>query len=842
MMNWLKSITLFAVLLTATPLFGDDATNQYNAAKTAFDNQQYDSSKTGFAGFLDKYPTHAQATAATFYLAESLIYLRQYSLAENQYNRLVALGLNDQYARAALFRLAEIPYMQGQFDIAKPLLEDFVEKLSQDVNLQFVLYYLGDIAMRSNDSYAALEAEHYFGTAVSMYPEGEKVLESRLGLAWAKNKLNKVTDADAIYAQLMQSSKPAVVEQATYQYGTALFERGTFQNAINILNDFQRRYPTSAYFADSQRVVARCQGRLNNFDGALQTLSQIAQATPEDMLLKVRCLYGLNRMQEAKNALDETKRSSAGATYRDEIALLESVFLSNQKDWGGAIALLETVLRPQFDAATSRMSVPYLSTPLASGKKLSEENFFRACSMLAVAYANNRQSDKANALLTEMQGQASLSGNLNLTAICADTANKLANVGTTPNRGSGGSYAARSDQQWSPATGQGSGNRNQNQSVLTTGTDLDKFWRADQLYRGKNYDGTILQLEQILSVFYNQSAAPPQYTIFYNITGTTGTLDETTFAKSCSMLALSTAQLGDFEKAHAILATFATRIRHTDSVQKTLLQETSDQLTLLAKGGGSTTGTTGLASLLSDTEQRRLLREVNSFFRAQRYDQADTKLTELVSSNPPEAVLAEALLLQGKVAYKLGREQESTKILERITDEFPASKEYPEALWYLGLYYVSGGDSFQAVEYFQILADKFPNFKNIDGALYFLAVDDLTSGNGRKATTYLTRVHRNHRNGQYWSHAVWTLAYEAYKKKQYSQAETYIQEVLRNSPDLAVLDRVLYLKGELSSRRDDYQTAFLAYKEVTTLCKDSPLASYAVKNAQMAAAKAVDVK
>ena len=250
-MNWLKSITFLAVLLTAAPLFGDDAANQYNAAKTAFNSRQYDAAKTGFETFLNRFSTHAQASAATFYLAESLMYVRQYPQAEVYFNRLVALGLNDQYARAALFRLAEIPYLQGQFDVAKPRLEEFVEKLNQDVNLQFVLYYLGDIAMRSNSSYAVDEAEFYFGQSDRMYPEGEKNLESKLGLAWAKNKLGRVTEADAIFTQLMISTNPAVVEQATYQYGVALFERGAWQNAINTLTDFQRRYPTSTYFADS---------------------------------------------------------------------------------------------------------------------------------------------------------------------------------------------------------------------------------------------------------------------------------------------------------------------------------------------------------------------------------------------------------------------------------------------------------------------------------------------------------------------------------------------------------------------------------------------------------------
>jgi len=837
-MNWIKSTTFAAVLLTAAVLFGDDALNQFNAAKTAFDNKQYESARVGFETFLTRFPTHTQAHEATFYLAESLMYLRQYALAETYFNRLVALGLNDVYAKAALFRLAEIPYIQEQFDIAKPRLENFIGQLPNDINLQFVLYYLGDIAMRSSASDAAVEAEFYFEQANRIFPEGDKILESKLGLAWAKNKLGKVNEANAIYQQLMNSTNPAIVEQATFQYGRALFERESFQEAINVLTEFQRRYPASSYFDDSRRVIARCQGRLKNYEGGLQVLSQIANPTPDDLLMKVRCLFGLKRMQEAKTILDETKRV-AGTLYRDEIALLESVFLFDQRDWNGTIRLLDSVLVPQFDANTNRMIVNYFSLPLAPGtKKLSEEAIFRACSLLTLAYARNGESAKATALFNEMQGQAALSGNFRLTSICAETSTQLADIGTTPGRGtgrSGGLLANRNERQWNP------GNPTpavQTPTLLTSGTDLEKFWNADRLYRNKNYEATVQQLEMILSGFYNQIALPPQYTIFYNITGETGTMDENTFARACSLLALAKAQLGNLEQANAVLLTLGSRIRSNDTVQQSLLRETYDQVAELAKGGTPAAASPS-GSALSESEQRRLLRNANSLFRQQRYDQTDAVLTELIAHNPMETILTEALLVQSKTKYGLGWEQDGVTLLERIVDEFPTSSQYAEALWLLGLYYESGGDTFQSVEYFQILADRFQNFKHIDGALYFLAVDALANGNGRKAATLLNRVYHNHRNGLYWSHTAWVLAYEAYKKKEYGQAERYIQEILRHPPDVAIVDKVLYLRGELALRREDYETAFLAFKEVTKL--DSPLSYYANQNAQVAARKTVNI-
>jgi len=837
-MNWIKYLTLGTALLTAASVYADEATNQFNAAKAAFDLPQYESARAGFENFLLRFPTHAQAPAATFYLAESHMYLRQYPQAETRFNQVVALGQNDAFHRATLFRLAEMPYLQGQFDIAKPRLEAFIDKHPNDANLQFVLYYLGDIAMRSTASQAALEAEHYFYQSVRIFPDGARFNDSQFGLAWAKNKLGKITEADAIYTQLMNSPNPSVVEQAFYQRGVALFERGDFQGAINALNDFQRRYPvTSPYHADSQRVIARCNVRLNHFEEALRILSLLPERTAEDMLLQVRCLYGLKRFQDAQSILAEVKRTS-GTLYRDEVALLEAVFLYDQKNWLEAIALLEQVLHPLFDPSTNRMTVSYLTIPSEMRmKRLSEENFFRACSILVLSYAQSGDPVKANALLTEIQTQANLSGNIRLIAIATDTANQLASIGTQPARPGQGQFANRGNEQWTPNAGQNMGNRPQ--TPLEQGTDLQKFWNAERLYRARNFEAAAAQLEQILNGVYNQRSTPPQYIIFYNTSGEEGRLNEQTFARACSLLALSKAELGDIEQADAILATLSTRIRMSDPVQSDLLRDTHSQVAAIARGGGNNNAAP--ASLLSEAEQRRLLREANTRFRGADYRQADERLTELIAANPAEAVMTEALLLQGKTKYQLGRERDGIALLERIVDEFPNSTEAAEALWFLGLYYETGGDSFVAVEYFQRLADNFQNFKHIDGALYFLAVDDLNNGSGRIATRYLTQIHRNHRNGLYWSHAAWTLAHEAYKKRQYAESERYIQEILRHPPDIAILDRVLYLQGELALQRDDYAMAFLAFREVSQRVPDSPLAHHAVQNARLAASKTVNV-
>jgi outer membrane protein assembly factor BamD (BamD/ComL family) len=144
------------------------------------------------------------------------------------------------------------------------------------------------------------------------------------------------------------------------------------------------------------------------------------------------------------------------------------------------------------------------------------------------------------------------------------------------------------------------------------------------------------------------------------------------------------------------------------------------------------------------------------------------------------------------------------------------------------------GDSMRSAEYFQILIDEFPHYKDIDGALYYVALDDIESGNGRKGISYLLRVYRNYKAGKYWSHATWMLAYEEYKKKNYTQAEIYLRDTLLHPPDYAILDRALYLKGEIAIQKREYKIAAQAFQEVIRLCPNSPLISNADKNLQIA--------
>ncbi|MDR1924229.1 MAG: tetratricopeptide repeat protein [Planctomycetaceae bacterium] len=908
-----------AIFFSGTVSFADAVSDSLNSAKQLYNQQKYEQARVALEDFLRIYPTHSLANEAKFFLADSFLYLKKYDSAINLYSQLTNLGDENPLTRSVLFRIGEAYYTKGDYVSALPLLMTFVKKFPFDSYLQYALYYLGYIEMNNNQPEAA---EHYFNESIRLFPNGDRQLECRIGLASAKNQLGKITESDTIFNELLRSTDQNTVELTTYQYGVALYERNKITDAIALLTSFLSRWQNSTLVPEVQRVLTRCYVDIKDNEKALQIISLIVNPSVEDNLMKARLLIRLKRTDEAEALLQLTERRTDAPQHFDEITFLKASLQYFKKNWQATINLLEPVLLPrysnqnQYSAAgnnNTNLSVAFgYTTTIARTDKqnMSDEVFLYACAFLALSYAQLNDKNRANAILNEMNGNVANTNQSDWTKIVNDTSQRLQKIYTaktdTNNNDTLAALNTSAAGQWNPSAsaGRSHGNRGQispsnlnnnlsnnrtnnstnttnnraaeswngsqynrnttaswqdsppslsslSQSLsshsgssysgsavtkppVTTGSDLERFWVAFDEFGKRAWGNAAAQLDQILNTKY--FAQSKSVTINYNGDGTQGTLDAATFAKACSMLVLARGNLGETEKAAAILTAFANKLSSSNNTQQTVWRETQTQLNeIIRKNNSNNFNTeTAFAKTISESEQQRIIKECNSLFNAKRYEQVESKLGELMRSDLAAEVLSAALLLRGRALLSMGNEREGVKMLERIKSEFVTSTQYKDALWNLGLYYEMSGDSMKSVEYFQVLIDEFPNYKEIDGALYYVAMDDIENGNGRKGVTYLLRIYRNYQAGQYWSHAAWSLAYEEYKKKNYAQSEVYLQKALQHPPDYAVLDRVLYLSGEIALQKGDYSRALLAFQELINLCPDSNLRRNADRSIQTA--------
>lgn len=840
-----RLILFFTIAVLASDMFGigfaefgprivmaaDDATARLDTAKNYFDSRQYDLARAGYEDFLAKYPTNDRVIEAMFYRAESYYNLPQYDPAATIYGNICGMTPKTDkdagFIRASFFRYGEAPYLQEKFDVAKTRFENFIDRFPNDANLQFVLYYLGDIAVRNG---IPDEADHYFTQSVAMFPTGKKFYDSQLGLAWAKNHLEKTAEADQLFQQVLSTAPAPFPEHALYQWGVAMFERGNYKDAVNKCNLFQTTYRQSVFLQDSFRVLARSSIEMGDYTAAIQTLNAVAPLTTDDQILKVRALYGNKQVTDAQTQLSNLERT-AGPAYADEITLLKSVMLYDQMKYTDVIRALTTMLVPQFDAA-GRMAFGYLSLPTSvGGKKLNEESFLQAGSLLALSYGQTNDSSKANAILNELQDRVMTIGDAKMRETIAMTQRQLNQIYQNGSSlTSLGPIVPPGSGSWSWGTGSSTGS---SATGIGPQTELDQYRLASTLYDLKNWTATVQTLESLLVTQY--SAATKVFSFNYrpNTLNPQGMLDSTTSGRACSLLILSYGQLGDTDKANAALSAFAAMAQPTNLDQQVLVQQTRNQLAAISvQNPGTSSGSSGV---FTETEFKRQLRETQNLFTQKKYESADERADELIRRAPSDTTKAEAMLLRGKVLFAREKDRESRDLLVAVTTDYKKTDSCGDALYLLGLYYENFDDSESSSEYFQRLVSEFPNSKNIDGALYFLALYDLEYGDGNKANTYLSRVYRSYQNGKYWSHVAWTLAYEAYKKGNYTQSEDYLQRLLNHPPDRVIVDRALYLKGELSLLKNDYERALLAFRSVNDLCPDSPLFDNAMRKAQIAA-------
>lgn len=816
--------------------------------------------------FLTANPQHERSVEASYYLAESYLRNNDLNSAAHLYQKVINVGLNNIYAQYALFRVGEIPWVEKNYTLAKTQLLEFMKMLPQSAHNRFVLYYLGDIAMQNN---APSEAEYYFDLAIrfdqslQVSPKGEVVSDAKLGLAWAKNRLGKYDESDALYRELTAGGtvSDAIVEEAYALWGMGLFERGAYEQAISTLTAFLQRFPRSEMRQEAQENLGKSYIELKRYTEALSALQQVSPKTDTSRIHETRVLFALKKTAEGEALLKEIDRTVA-PQHRDKVTALKMYLAADQDNWAEYINIAQGFLYAEYDQNTQRMNFRYYDTPsVGDAEKLSQDNFLRICAGLSYAYAKTGDAIRAQATYAAMQRMA-VSGDPVLAEIVRKTNDVLSNMISDP-------------------TG-------------TTGNDSATLLAATRKYMSYDYAGTVDLLARLLGASYTSpgtpgltgsAAANGVMTFSYtpatgNVPPADGRLTLDSMVEACQLMVLSYAYGGDAARANATFSTMQSLCRADNAFQQGLLTQAKYKIdsipqngissggigsgatvpgatvpgttvpggmgTGLAGGtgtgiGGSNTGLgqgqgQGAATSQSEIERRKTIRECRSLYRRGQHLQVERKLYALLTEEGvTDSTIADAAFLRGQALMELHREKDAIIMGTLALEKAPDGTDAPEILWMIGLAYVYLENEIDAQEYFDRIVHEYPQSDRYDGALYYQALHELRSrrGDKTKATAKLYKIYRSSPNSVYWSHATWELAYQSYLKQDYAMTDLYLQKLLTHPPDETIVDRAVFLKGRLAMELGHWEVALVAFAEVGKMI-DSPLRDFATQNAAVA--------
>ena len=743
-------------------------TNEYDIGKMHFDQQRYPQAISQLEKLLKDYPNFGEKSKVWFYLGVSYVELakgyRTTNPSQARQNGLKAI----EYFTLILGQKDA----NGNVKVDDPFFPDTIFYMGQ------IFYFEGERHLQTGDlqksTEAFQEAKSFFEQLLAQYPNYSRVPEAldRLGFMAIYNK--NPTDAKKYYSEAIdKTTDPELRNRCIFYNAWAIAQLGDKDQAIRIFNTFV--YSSDAKFgAPSLYEIANIEMSRQAYQKVILQVDALPRTFPGVKTTTDPALLGV--WHDAQ-VLQVDAYEKLGQ-YNEAAKVMEDVVLE--------------LSRPGHPIAGKLVSDKFKLFNLF----LAQKNFNSA----------------SNLLRNDLEKNA---------GIDADEIKLL--------------YAKLYDAQ------------NQNGQALSVLTDL--------LGAQANWTGQ-----------FQISKSP-------NIAGSTS-LSVKSFYDACKLLAVCYAKSNQMNNANTVLTFMYDLQRNSTYDYWSIIDEASQEVVSITSGssgsglvstpypGGSSgsglvgqqmlppgaiqTGHSNISPLapevkpnevptselpkLTPREQQSELARFIRMIAAGKDKEVEPQLEQffLNDANSP-GNRAVAGLQYGKILLEQGNKTEAYTVFELVSsDEYSSTSESREAAYYLGLGAENDGDAKTARTYYLDAVQRSDN-KQYDAALYRLASLELADYDKSSGMKRLEEIFKNYPDGTYWSHAAWALVLDIYDSPSpdIKQAEEILDEMLTNKVDMALLDRVLFLKGRIAQEQEHWETAALAYETLVNLKLSSPLDSEA---------------
>jgi len=315
----------------------DPAAKKLAAAGGLFHQGLFKLAAADYAEFIERYPKHADVTAARYGLAICRYRLKQYDVAakelvlvvaDNKFKQgdqaLAVLGhcqLNlesydkalasfddlikrfpeSQYAESVELNRAQTLYMLKKFAPSRDACEAFLKNRTESPSRPTAQYFLA-LSLKELNEYAKAAAAI---DELLKTPNCPFEVDALLLLGQCRQNLKQLDKAEATYRRMIKASPPDRQMDAMYSLAVVLYEAGKYKDAVtackSVLGVKNHRYTAAARFQ-----LGLSQWAANDSSGARKTFQQIATNDPAR---KGMATYWLARCDMADKKYDDARKS-----------------------------------------------------------------------------------------------------------------------------------------------------------------------------------------------------------------------------------------------------------------------------------------------------------------------------------------------------------------------------------------------------------------------------------------------------------------------------------------------------------------------------------------------------
>jgi cellulose synthase operon protein C len=789
------ALFLGAPLARAAP-----ADDQFAVAAGHYKQQRWKLAAEEFSAFLTKYADHKQATRARFYLAESLVQLRQYQPAAQQFHEFLTAAPADKLARKALFRAGESSYLASQWEPAEQDLKAFLAAHADDPLNAYVLPYLGDIAAKKRD-YAT--AQHYFAQGLRQFPQGAMQDDCRFGLARALDERGDRDQARRLYLALSAKPSSGWADEAQYRLGVSYYTSGDYAQALDCFRKFDQAFAKSRLRFRAALAAGQSLYQLRRVDEAQPILEGLAEHA--EVGLEARYWLGLTlearrdwpaaseMLSAVAEAAAPTDRVAPAARFHAGEALLRG----GKPDDAERQFQLVLDRWPQSEFA-ERALVGSMQVALARGQHPRVDElvgqFHQRHPGSKLAAAADRALGRS--LLDRKQWQPAIAIFERLVAAPeAKSSQAAADRYLLATGYLGVERFADALALLTPAAGQPANDVPATEDERQLRLDIWQA-RAMALMGLERFADAQRALEALLAAKPTEKAAAWAQAELAVALARQGRIDQ---AKS--FFGQVTASHPDIDVLPAArLALAEAALAHQDYAW-------SNELFTELASGSSAYATRGLSGLAW------------SQYKAGQLAEASASFERLLTEHADDPLAAEAALARGQILERLKQDDVALAMYQRVIGLDRPCAQLPQAMLLAARLYERQGQPKEAVALYERLDRRLTSgdFKpegNAAGGPAPLDRDELVYrwawasrdlGEQEKADELFERLRQAQPRSRFWAEAVYRLADRAFQTGQLQRAEQLVGELTAAESDRQVTPHALMLAGKIAAARDDWK-------------------------------------
>ncbi|TWU06800.1 tol-pal system protein YbgF [Symmachiella macrocystis] len=272
-----KSVLVLACATTACLALADAASAEglesYRLATGYYQRAKWALSVDEFRTFLKDLPDHPKAEKAEVFLGMALVNLKEFKQAREVFRSFIAKHQDSRYLSHAMYRVGECSFLLDDYQSADGELEQFLQKFPNDPLATRATYNRAEAQLALAKPAEAIEL---YNTVAANKVDKALANQAKFGLAKAYGQLQKMDEAEAIYAELSRDLTGEAAAEARMLLADLYFDQNNHAKAATAYAAVVEEFPDSPLVADAQLKLGKSLFGTGDYRQAADVLSHLA--------------------------------------------------------------------------------------------------------------------------------------------------------------------------------------------------------------------------------------------------------------------------------------------------------------------------------------------------------------------------------------------------------------------------------------------------------------------------------------------------------------------------------------------------------------------------------------